>query len=127
MSARWYDPITKQTVEEYDNEIARESSTWHTATTRADGTFRFRVSAPARTHAWSIRAIVRDAAGRETGADAYVEAPATARDVRYYNVSLRDGSEAFAIGDAVTAQVTGDTGREAGWHPPAAPTATSSS
>ncbi len=106
VTSRWYDPITKEVREEYQSEVVRETTTRHTATTRADGTFRLRLAAPARDRAWNIRAVVQDAAGRETFTRASVEAAPTGREATGYVLQLRGTTHQFAVGAAVRAEVS---------------------
>ena len=106
VTSRWYDPITKEVREEYQSEVVRETTTRHTATTRADGTFRLRLAAPARDRAWNIRAVVQDAAGRETFTRASVEVAPTGREATGYGLQLRGTTHQFAVGAAVRAEVS---------------------
>jgi hypothetical protein len=106
VTSRWYDPLSKQVVEESETEVARESTTTRTVTTRSDGTFRLRFAAREKDRSWGIEARVRDAAGRTTSTSTGVEGPADAQAPLIYNLHLKSDDQAYSVGDTVTAEVT---------------------
>ncbi len=101
---QWYDPIAKQVAYEYEDEVARSSTTTHTTVTRADGTYRVRLAAPSRDRDWEIAAVITDAGGHRLEERAYVASPAAQPTARY-DLEVVDADADFAVGDAVTARI----------------------
>ncbi len=110
VGARWYDPISKQVVEQYDWEEGASTTTRHVVTTRADGTYQLRVRAPSASRSWKVEAAVVDAAGRRIATSASVWEPRSKNPVVWYWVEI-SGDGATEIGEPVTATVMQSTGR----------------
>lgn len=106
VTSRWYDPLSKQVVEESETEVVRESTTTRTVTTRADGTFRLRFAAPTKNRDWQVEARVRDTAGRTASEGAEVEGTADQHAPITYGVQLRGDHVAYRVGETLTAEVT---------------------
>ena len=104
VSARWYDPISKRVVEQYDWEEGASTTTTHAVTTRADGTYRLRVRAPSASRSWKVEAVVVDAAGhRITNSTSFWE-PRAKNPIAYYWVEM-SGDGTTGVGEPVTATV----------------------
>jgi hypothetical protein len=109
VSVRWYDPITKRVVEQYDWEEGKSTTVTHTVTTRADGTYRLRVAAPSASRSWTVDAVVVDEAGRRIVASTSIWEPKAASPASWYRVELRGDEDGPAVGENVTAAVTRST------------------
>ena len=104
VSARWYDPISKRVVEQYDWEEGTSTTTTHVVTTRADGTYRLRVRAPSASRSWTVEAVVVDAAGSRITASTSVWEPVAKNPIAYYWVEIA-GDSTTGVGEPVTATV----------------------
>jgi len=106
VSSRWYDPITKRVVEQYDWEEGTSTTATHVVATGSDGTYRLRVPAPSASRSWSVDAVVVDDAGHRIVASTSIWEPRAANEASWYSVELQDDENDPAVGDAVTAAVT---------------------
>jgi hypothetical protein len=105
VSSQWYDPIAKQVVYAYDDEVVRSTTTTRTTTTRADGTFRLRLAAPSKNRAYEIVAVVDDAGGHRLEAQAYVGSPLMTPAASRYFLEMPGADAGFRVGDTVTARI----------------------
>jgi len=106
VTGRWYDPITKLAVENYDWEDGSSTTTSHVVTTRTDGTYRLRVQAPAHNRSWNIEAVIVDEAGRRITERAWVTERTAAREASSYDLGFTADRNEFAVGETVTAAIT---------------------
>jgi alpha-2-macroglobulin len=106
VSSRWYDPITKRVVEQYDWEEGASTTASHVVATGADGTYRLRVPAKSASRSWSVDAVVVDDAGHRIVASTSIWEPRAANEASWYSVDLRGDEDGPAVGDAVTAVLT---------------------
>ncbi len=113
-TSRWYDPIAKRVVERWDLEEVGSRTFTRTVTTRADGTYRLRLPAPAATTTWQVKATIVDANGTELGEQAWVEASTEAGQLPSYWIQVR-GEPEVSVGATVTAEVVRSGTR--GWEP----------
>ncbi len=104
---RWYDPITRQVVESYDWEDGSSTTTSRVVTTRADGTYRLRVPAAAHDRSWKVEAVIADEAGHRITEWRWVEDRVAAREAPSYGLGFPGDSNEFAVGETVTAAITG--------------------
>lgn len=103
VTSRWYDPVSKQVVEEREWEDVRSTTTSHAVTTKRDGTFVLRLPAAGKDRSWTVEAVVVDDAGRAVSARSWA-APAETGVMPWYGTDVL-GRGSFGLGETVTARI----------------------